>query len=136
MSKKYGKRQKHGLYVYDHGDVEAYIRKEKKGWKVWIVQRERLMETFERHDGSTYELGVKWETTTPRGYRTWEWRYSFVRSLRIGTFKTLKEAKSQVQTELDGFMVEKTCAMTGKKFMESITTPYYCSPSSETYWCS
>jgi hypothetical protein len=24
--------------------------------------------------------------------------------------------------------------MNGKKFMESVNTPYYCSPSSETYW--
>ena len=31
-------------------------------------------------------------------------------------------------------MVEKTNMMNGKKFMESINTPYYCSPSSETYW--
>ena len=31
-------------------------------------------------------------------------------------------------------MVERINAMTGKKFMESINTPYYCSPSSETYW--
>ena len=31
-------------------------------------------------------------------------------------------------------MVERTNMMNGKKFMESINTPYYCSPSSETYW--
>ena len=31
-------------------------------------------------------------------------------------------------------MVERTNMMSGKKFMESINTPYYCSPSSETYW--
>ena len=31
-------------------------------------------------------------------------------------------------------MVEKTNMMNGKKFMESVNTPYYCSPSSETYW--
>ena len=31
-------------------------------------------------------------------------------------------------------MVERTNIMNGKKFMESINTPYYCSPSSETYW--
>ena len=29
---------------------------------------------------------------------------------------------------------ERTNMMNGKKFMESINTPYYCSPSSETYW--
>ena len=30
--------------------------------------------------------------------------------------------------------VERTNLMTGEKFMESVNTPYYCSPSSETYW--
>lgn len=32
--------------------------------------------------------------------------------------------------------VERTNLMTGKTFMESVNTPYYCSPSSETYWSS
>jgi hypothetical protein len=31
-------------------------------------------------------------------------------------------------------MVEKTNMMTGKKFLESENTPYYCSPASESYW--
>ena len=31
-------------------------------------------------------------------------------------------------------MVERTNLMTGKKFMEDINTPYFCSPSSESYW--
>lgn len=31
-------------------------------------------------------------------------------------------------------MVEKTNMMTGKKFQESINTPHYMSPSSESYW--
>lgn len=30
--------------------------------------------------------------------------------------------------------VEKTHLLTGEKFMERYDTPYYCSPSSETYW--
>ena len=30
--------------------------------------------------------------------------------------------------------VERTNLMTGKKFKESVNTPYYCSPSSESYW--
>lgn len=33
-------------------------------------------------------------------------------------------------------MVERTNAMTGKKFMEAEDTPYFASPRSETYWCS
>ena len=31
-------------------------------------------------------------------------------------------------------MVEKTNMMTGKKYMESVNTPGYMSPSSEAYW--
>jgi len=30
--------------------------------------------------------------------------------------------------------VERTNIMTGQKFMEDIDTPYFCSPSSESYW--
>jgi hypothetical protein len=30
--------------------------------------------------------------------------------------------------------VERTNLMTGKTFVESVNTPYYCSPSSESYW--
>lgn len=31
-------------------------------------------------------------------------------------------------------MVERKNIMSGETFMEPINTPYYCSPSSETYW--
>ena len=31
-------------------------------------------------------------------------------------------------------MVERTNLVSGKTFMEDEDTPYYCSPSSETYW--
>lgn len=31
-------------------------------------------------------------------------------------------------------MVERVNIMTGKKFQEDVNTPYFCSPSSETYW--
>jgi hypothetical protein len=30
--------------------------------------------------------------------------------------------------------VERTNIMTGQTFRESVNTPYFCSPSSETYW--
>ena len=33
-------------------------------------------------------------------------------------------------------MVERTNALTGAKYMEREDTPFYCSPSSETYWSS
>ena len=31
-------------------------------------------------------------------------------------------------------MVERTNIMSGQKFMEDVNTPYFCSPSSETFW--
>ena len=31
-------------------------------------------------------------------------------------------------------MVERTNFLSGEKFVEPSNTPYYCSPSSETYW--
>lgn len=31
-------------------------------------------------------------------------------------------------------MVERINMMTGKKYMESVNTPSYCSPASEAYW--
>jgi hypothetical protein len=33
-------------------------------------------------------------------------------------------------------LVERVNFMTGKKYLESVNTPYHCSPSSETYWSS
>jgi hypothetical protein len=33
-------------------------------------------------------------------------------------------------------MVTRKNAMTGAEFQERADTPYFCSPSSETYWCS
>lgn len=32
--------------------------------------------------------------------------------------------------------VERKNFMTGETYFESVNTPYYCSPSSETYWSS
>ena len=34
----------------------------------------------------------------------------------------------------DDNLVERTNIMTGEKFMEPADRPYFCSPSSETYW--
>jgi hypothetical protein len=36
--------------------------------------------------------------------------------------------------EIHVTMVERTNMMGGAKFMERYDTPYYCSPSSESYW--
>ncbi len=38
--------------------------------------------------------------------------------------------------EIHETMVTRTNVMGGKEFKERYDTPYYCSPSSETYWSS
>jgi hypothetical protein len=38
------------------------------------------------------------------------------------------------RVEIHETMVERINIMSGKPFMERYDTPYYCSPSSETYW--
>ena len=40
------------------------------------------------------------------------------------------------RVEVHQTMVTKRNMMNGKEFEERYDTPYYCSPSSETYWCS
>lgn len=44
------------------------------------------------------------------------------------------DAKSRF--EIHTTYVEKTNMMSQQPFYERYDTPYYCSPSSETYWCS
>ncbi len=39
------------------------------------------------------------------------------------------------RVEVHQTMVTKRNIMNGKEFEERYDTPYYCSPSSETYWC-
>jgi nitrate reductase cytochrome c-type subunit len=45
-----------------------------------------------------------------------------------------RDAKAEAAYLAANTYVERTNLMTGEKFMESVDTPYYCSPSSETYW--
>jgi hypothetical protein len=55
---------------------------------------------------------------------------SIDRSSRIRSYASYAGRRLSVQPA----MVERTNIMTGKKFFEPADTPYYCSPSSETYW--
>lgn len=48
--------------------------------------------------------------------------------------KELAVAEITMYRTLIEKMVEKTNLMSGKKYMESVNTPNYCSPSSEAYW--
>ena len=43
---------------------------------------------------------------------------------------------SKYRIELMETYVMRTNVMTGEEFQERYDTPYYCSPSSETYWSS
>lgn len=52
----------------------------------------------------------------------------------LETFKRKYQANAHAFYLGQTTMVEKTNLMTGKKFLEAENTPYYCSPSSETYW--
>lgn len=46
-------------------------------------------------------------------------------------------AKKGYRYEIHQTYVERVSAMDATKtFLERYDTPYYCSPSSETYWCS
>jgi len=52
----------------------------------------------------------------------------------LHTFKRKYQANAHAFYLGQTTMVERTNMMTGKKFLEAENTPYYCSPSSETYW--
>lgn len=68
-------------------------------------------------------------------------RFETVRGAKIACTSMNKKSKDEYAVasiqEFDTKvvkMVEKTNLMSGEKFMERSDTPYYCSPSSETYW--
>lgn len=66
------------------------------------------------------------------------------------TFKTAAAANAHITRYLDGTkyavaeagdyfanierQVERVNLMTGQRYMESVNTPSYCSPASESYW--
>ena len=50
------------------------------------------------------------------------------------TVKHTYRASQGYRYEIHETMVTKTNLMGGKEFTERYDTPYYCSPSSESYW--
>lgn len=54
---------------------------------------------------------------------------------KAGTVKFAYAAADVYYAEIEQ-QVERVNIMTGKTFKESVNTPYFCSPSSETYWSS
>ena len=61
--------------------------------------------------------------------KTQEWMEAEVNELRHRLYPEPKFKLSFVET-----YVTKKNIMSGKEFKERFDTPYYCSPSSETYW--
>lgn len=47
-----------------------------------------------------------------------------------------KYPAAKFRTEIHKTWVTRRNAMTGQEFVERFDTPYYCSPSSDTYWSS
>lgn len=48
----------------------------------------------------------------------------------------VKYPEPKFRTEIHKTWVTRRNAMTGQEFVERFDTPYYCSPSSDTYWSS
>lgn len=48
--------------------------------------------------------------------------------------KELEDSDPKLDVKLFETMVERRNIMNGEIFLERYDTPYYCSPSSETYW--
>mgnify|MGYP003654599604 CR=1 FL=1 len=49
-------------------------------------------------------------------------------------YKTMPAAETEYFHSKIEKQVKKKNMMNGKEFFETANTPYYCSPSSETYW--
>lgn len=135
MARKF-ERTRNGNYVISYGSGETkivgIITKTKGGWRPVLFQQRDDVEVIELTEGRTYRRQKMYERVSVRERP--RYKHLFSRTLRLENVRTLKEAKRVVNAEIGAVEVEKTCARTGRKFMESIATPYYCSPSSETYW--
>jgi hypothetical protein len=70
------------------------------------------------------------KTLAPYGFQVVDTKDGTVKD----TFKRKYQARAHAFYLGQNTFVERTNLMTGKKFKESVDTPYYCSPSSETYW--
>ena len=70
------------------------------------------------------------KTLAPYGFQVIDTKDGTVKD----TFKRKYQARAHAFYLGQNTFVERTNLMTGKTFKESVDTPYYCSPSSETYW--
>ena len=70
------------------------------------------------------------KTLAPYGFQVVDTKDGTVKD----TFKRKYQARAHAFYLGQNTFVERTNLMTGKTFKESVDTPYYCSPSSESYW--
>lgn len=70
------------------------------------------------------------KTLAPYGFQVIDTKDGTVKD----TFKRKYQARAHAFYLGQNTFVERTNLMTGKTFKESVDTPYYCSPSSESYW--
>jgi len=85
-----------------------------------------------------YEIETSRIMKNNKGKTTWK-SYGAARAFltRLSRMGYNRGDYSIVDTSLYSLIekhVEKTNLMTGKKYMESVNTPLYCSPASESYW--
>ena len=52
----------------------------------------------------------------------------------LGVVRVCYPSNKGFRTEIHETYVTRTSLVGGKEFQERYDTPYYCSPSSETYW--
>ena len=96
--------------------------------------------TYERHithGGQTFACAIM--KIPPRKGRKGGWAYGIGKLnqeqvLASPVFPSLKQAVAEAVEELNNIKVPVKNLMTGDMVLESLTTPYYCSVSSETYW--
>lgn len=91
---------------------------ERKDYTLRVYKNDRRTKTGELHYGD-YDYKNK----------TAKWMNEEIQDLQAGMYP-----KNKFRMELVETYVERVNAVSGVKFMERFDTPYYCSPSSETYW--
>lgn len=116
MARKFDtfKRIVPGIYEAQYNGMFARVSKSDNGWKVEFITEERDPEC--------------------NSFRDSERRYIETVKFTFDGFATMKAAQEQARFEADSIMVEETNLMSGKKYMVAINVPYFCRPSSETYW--
>ena len=75
-----------------------------------------------------YKSGLKLEMKLEYPDTDYGWLEEHLKESKYGT--------TGYQYKIFETWVTRKCLLTGEPFTERYDTPYYCSPSSETYWSS